>query len=227
MRVKIAACMATYIPVIWLSIIANELSFVVTIQQADGKLTLLRTFRSPDQIDLGFTIVEACLATAAAPMIFEPLKKAYGDAIEYYIDGGLGNNNPVRHLLNEHRSTWSSRTVNVLISIGTGNKKPRPTGNSMLSLFKKVSEMAADASEQATDFKRFLKLHDKELYARYFRFSVGSALQDVRLDEWRMLGIICQRTRSWLRKHDSSMLHCSKVLGCLTCKIHLHVLANF
>ena len=219
--------MATYIPIMWFSIIANELSFVVTAQQAGGKLSLLRTFRTPDQIDLGFTIVEACLATAAAPLIFEPLKKSYGDTIEYYIDGGLGNNNPVRHLLNEHRSTWSSRPVNVLISIGTGNRKPRPTGNNMVSLIKKVSEMATDASEQAAAFKRFLQLHDKELYARYFRFSVGSDLQDIRLDEWRMLGIICQRTRSWLRKHNTSLIICSRRLGCLTCKIHLHVLANF
>jgi predicted acylesterase/phospholipase RssA len=61
-----------------------------------------------------FTIVEACLATSAAPLIFSPLQKDHGGSTELFIDGGLGYNNPVGLLLRESAAIQGYGTAECL-----------------------------------------------------------------------------------------------------------------
>jgi hypothetical protein len=66
-------------------------------------------------------IWEACRASSAAPLYFNPMK--IDDSL--YMDGGLGRNNPARLAWNEakwmsNRKSPHSREVRALLSIGTG-----------------------------------------------------------------------------------------------------------
>jgi predicted acylesterase/phospholipase RssA len=178
--------------------------FAIATQVADGRRILLRTFSSVTETDSGFTIVEACLATSAAPLIFAPLQKDYGGSTELFIDGGLGYNNPVRLLIQEFYSKWPNQKVGVLVSVGTGGKVPREVKGNLVSLAQKVAEMATDAAKQAEEFEQIIASQNKDLRNVYFRFDMVHRLADISLDEWRMLGIISQRTRTLMSSEDYS-----------------------
>lgn len=197
--------------------------FVVATQVADGRQVLLRTFSSMTETDSSFTIVEACLATSAAPLIFSPLQKNHGGSTELFIDGGLGYNNPIRLLLRESYSKWPDRKIDVLVSVGTGGKVPREVKGNLVSLAQKVAEMATDAAKQAEEFEQTIASQNKDL-RHYFRFDAGYFLAEIPLDEWKMLGKISQRTRTWISMEAPSyrlegcanllVPHSIKTLGC-------------
>ncbi|KFY98961.1 hypothetical protein V500_01509 [Pseudogymnoascus sp. VKM F-4518 (FW-2643)] len=188
--------------------------FVVAAQQSNGRPTVLRTYPVPHEPSRDFTIVEACLATSAAPFIFSPLKKGPKGGEECFIDGGLGSNNPVSIVLQECRSLWPVREIKCLVSVGTGGRVPREVKNNLVSVVKKVAEMITDASKQAGEFEVNIRLTEPKVYAAYFRLDVGEAMNGVGLDEWRMLGAISQRTRTWISSQHDPIERCAVRMGC-------------
>lgn len=183
-------------------------------QTGDGKKVVLRSYHHPTETDQCFTIVEACLATSAAPFIFAPLQKGENGMAETFIDGGLGFNNPIYMVLNESHDIFPDQNINVLVSVGTGAKTPRRVGSNLASLAKKVAEMATDATREAEDFSFFVASRDPGLRDAYFRFDVNDGLSTIPLQEWRMLAIISQKTRTWLSKLSSKnkLEQCARLL---------------
>ena len=191
----------------------NSCRFVVATQCSNGRPTILRTYLVPHEVPSDFTIVEACLATSAAPFIFSPLSKGPEGRKECYIDGGLGNNNPVSIVLHECRSMWPSRDINCLVSVGTGGRVPKEVKNNLVSVVKKVAEMITDAAKQASEFETNIRLTEPKVYSVYFRLDVAEAMNGIGLDEWRMLGAISQRTRSWILTKHNRLKRCAVRLG--------------
>lgn len=121
--------------------------------------------------------------------------------VELYVDGGLGYNNPVSLLLLDARDIFPKRRIEALVSLGTGVKQASQVDNKLLSLARKVAEMATDATQQAENFRNFLWSTDKDLYRAYFRFDTSGEISHIPLQEWRMLAAISQRTRAWLSSY--------------------------
>ena len=102
----------------------------------------------------------------------------------------VGLQHPVYLILKESHDIFPDQKINALVSVGTGAKTPRSAGSNLVSLAKKVAEMATDASREAEDFSSFLAALDPHLHDVYFRFDANSALSTIPLQEWRMLAII-------------------------------------
>jgi hypothetical protein len=113
-----------------------------------------------------------------------------------YIDGGLGNNNPVSIVLEESRLIWPEHAINSLTSVGTGARVAAEVKQNLLSVAKKVAEMIVDADNEARRFEDNIRLTEPSTHSVYFRLDAGESMGGIRLDEWRMLGAIGQRTRS-------------------------------
>lgn len=69
------------------------------------------------------TLVEAIVATSAAPGFFPPC----GDGDDFLADGGCAFNNPALVALHECAAIFPSRRIGVLVSLGCGT--PRPDKN--------------------------------------------------------------------------------------------------
>jgi predicted acylesterase/phospholipase RssA len=85
----------------------------------------LRLFRTPHAapVDADVTLVDACMASAAAPILFAPVSHMGGDrrAGELLCDGGLGAGNPLSIALREALAAADAHAAIHLLSIGTGS----------------------------------------------------------------------------------------------------------
>ncbi|KAH6876729.1 acyl transferase/acyl hydrolase/lysophospholipase, partial [Thelonectria olida] len=187
--------------------------FVVATQQSNGRRVILRNYPIPYEASRDMTIVEACLATSAAPFVFAPLTAGPEGCRETYIDGGLGNNNPVAIVLQESRLLWPRQSVKSLVSIGTGARVPTEVKQNLMSLAKKVAEMIVDAANEARDFESNIRLTEPSIHSVYFRLDVAESMARIGLAEWRMLGAIAQRTRSWIFENHDLLNRCVVTLG--------------
>ena len=97
--------------------------FVCTKFQKTNTITRLRNYTLPSSADRRVTIVEAALATSAAPTYFSPMAI---DGMEY-VDGVIGANNPAVEVEEEASDVWCEQDGNLkplvkcFISIGTGH----------------------------------------------------------------------------------------------------------
>lgn len=154
------------------------------------------------------------MATSAAPLIFAPLSKDRDGMVELFVDGGLGYNNPVNLLLLDACNNFPNRKIKALVSLGTGVKQASQVENTLLSLARKVAEMATDATQEAEHFRSFLRSTDIDLYRAYFRFDPSGEISHIPLQEWRMLAAISQRTRAWLSSspYGDEAARCAELL---------------
>lgn len=128
-------------------------------------------------------IWEACRATSAAPFFF---KQMLIDGC-WYIDGGVGDNNPSTHAWNEARllntSNNSSNKVAALISIGTGMTEPNTKFGGLLGLVKYARKAITETETSHKTTRDYAQLAN----AQYFRFDVrpirGDGLSKIKLDE--------------------------------------------
>ncbi|KAF8532066.1 acyl transferase/acyl hydrolase/lysophospholipase, partial [Trichophaea hybrida] len=98
--------------------------FVVSIDKEkvtrpDGA-TLFRSYEAPNDPFGSVSIVEAARATSAAPTYFKPIQIKTSTENKSFVDGGLGHNNPVLHLIKEAKMAYPQADIGCLISIGTG-----------------------------------------------------------------------------------------------------------
>lgn len=134
-------------------------------------------------------ILQVARATSAAPTYFEPSKT--GDL--EYLDGGLGANNPCEELYDEVRrmNNNSNKCVRVILSIGTGkNNKAARFGDrgiwQYLNIINWAKKWATDSQEAHL---RMLKTQEREKFS-YFRLNVEEGLDEMKLDEWRVRGLV-------------------------------------
>ncbi|KAF8244380.1 FabD/lysophospholipase-like protein [Wilcoxina mikolae CBS 423.85] len=98
--------------------------FVVAIDKEKASLpegvTLFRSYHVPDDKFSNVSIVEAARATSAAPTFFKPMRISTSTETKHFVDGGLGHNNPVLHVIEEAERIYPLAEIGCIISIGTG-----------------------------------------------------------------------------------------------------------
>ncbi|KAI9660360.1 MAG: hypothetical protein M1821_009710 [Bathelium mastoideum] len=142
-------------------------------------------------------IWEAARATSAASSFFDPIQ--IGAPSQTFLDGAVGQNNPVTVLWDEARRIWPpapgqtmESTVECLVSIGTGVPSPEPFGESLKQVYNTLKRTATETENTAGQFVR----DHGELVRQdgYYRFNVTHGLGDVGLEEADRAGVIAAAT---------------------------------
>ncbi|KAF3766651.1 hypothetical protein M406DRAFT_76171 [Cryphonectria parasitica EP155] len=152
-------------------------------------------------------IWEAARATSAAPHLFkrvtigEPLRQ------QHFVDGALGCNNPIRHVLSEAlREFMGSQEVGCILSIGTGMRltagfQPLKGYQRVLpkDLVQAIARMVTDCDEVADQMTEQFRNYGR----MYHRFNAGYELGAIGLNECSRLGEVEAHTRAYLRQKNS------------------------
>lgn len=205
----------------------RSFSFVCTFDKnaLGGTPVLLRTYRTASAA-VDCTIWEAARATSAAPTFFPPIAFLSQPGV-YYIDAGIGCNNPTQTLLNEARLYSRLRRTPLtfptcLLSIGTGQKDLIQLQEATpifwfkdrvgLSIATALANIATDCEKTHDAIER--ACIDSGTTDRYFRFNVVKGLQKVVLDEWNKAAEIKSSTDAYLRSSqvDEELLGCADIL---------------
>lgn len=178
--------------------------FVCTRFQKTNATTRLRSYRTPTHTSLNPTILEAALATSAAPTYFSPTSISSS----HFIDGALGANNPCLELEEEATDLWCEETghlqplVKCFVSIGTGNPGVRSVSDKGWKYF--VETLAKEASEtEATNQKWLGRWRDAVEKGRAFRFNVDHGLEGVGLAEWKEGDLLESTAATYLGKRGT------------------------
>lgn len=176
------------------------------------------------------TIVQAALATCAAPAFFERVQIG----TRFFVDGGLGANNPTPKVWEEAQTIWDDDRgqldgiLSCILSIGTGNqgKKelPEKLGRTIVD---SVVSMATETEKTALNFgNSHRNLHPQSGLQRYFRFNVEQGLQGVGLAEYKEEGTIEEATEQYMsdQQRQYSVRTCAKTLAEKNCMTHSLVL---
>jgi len=191
--------------------------FVVAVQTSDCRPIRITNYPPVGRRPEKFTILQAVRATSAASSIFEPLIMETDGIRESFCDGALGYNNPINEVIAECNDLWPVRDIGCLVSIGTGRKKTTKVGRTLSSVAKACAAIATDGDETAHKFLNDISQHRRDLVDVYFRFTVQSGLEDRTLDETRELGLIKQRTQSYVREEKrEDVRRCADVLKTAT-----------
>lgn len=130
----------------------------------------------------------------------------------------MGHNNPAELAILEAQQVWGNREVGLLLSIGSGTSAPPRFGQSILGYRTKINA-AVFVAGLITDCEnihhRILRDPRFQKDQNYFRFSVDN-LGDVKLDEWKELGLLNARTSSYMTEKPDileSKTRCVDVLA--------------
>jgi patatin-like phospholipase/acyl hydrolase len=154
------------------------------------------------------TILEAALATTAAPTYFSSA------AIEgsNFVDGAIGANNPVEE---EAADIWCEATGNIkplvkcFVSIGTGHPGNRSVSDKGLKHL--VQTLQKEATETEGTNQQFeARWREYMMSGRCFRFNVSNGLEDVTLAEYKQHELIRQATETYLEKRETMV----RVVAC-------------
>jgi predicted acylesterase/phospholipase RssA len=187
-----------------MSNVISTASFVCTRFQKTNTTTRLRSYRIPVVSDLNPTIVEAALATSAAPTYFSDV------AIQgsKFVDGAIGANNPAVEVEEEASDLWCEETGNLqplvkcFISVGTGHPGIRAVSDKGLKHF--LETLQKEATETESTNEQFLgRWRDHVEKGRCFRFNVDHGLDHVRLAEFEEQPLIRDATLAYLRKRGT------------------------
>jgi hypothetical protein len=181
----------------------NENRFVCANFQKMNTVTRLRSYPTPDGSEFRPTILEAALATTAAPTYFSEVK-IRGTS---FVDGAIGANNPAGQVESEARELWCEDgeflqpLVKCFISIGTGHKGSTSVSDKGLKhLIKALESQALQTDITHQDFLEKWRRHGDA--NRYFRFNVDYGLEKVTLAEYKEENQIMAATVSYMQRHD-------------------------
>ncbi|QRV95644.1 kinesin light chain [Ceratobasidium sp. AG-Ba] len=140
-------------------------------------------------------------ATMAHPEMFKPIGIGPANLQQLFVDGGLGCNNPTKHVLAEVKETVPDCQVSTVVSIGTGHpdtirlsKRSWIMGFVPTDILDLTKRMAFDAEQVAEEMdSRF-----RRMKGVYFRFNVAQGVQTVRLSEWEKLRQVAADTQAYM-----------------------------
>jgi hypothetical protein len=174
----------------------------------------LRSYSPANGNDFDPTIVEAALATTAAPTYFS-------DAIiqgSRFVDGAIGANNPVIQVEEEAADLWCEETGNVkplikcFISMGTGHPGIRSVSEKGLkSLVETLQKVATETEATNQQFEGRWREHINGPVPRFFRFNVTNGLENVRLAEFDEEDLIRVATLTYMQERNTI----GKVTACV------------
>jgi hypothetical protein len=177
--------------------------FVCAMMQKVSVVTRLRSYRVPEGNDQDPTILEAALATSAAPTYFSKVK-IEGSS---FVDGALGANNPTEQLEDEANDILCSRKndlttrVACLLSIGTGRMDLNSVSDR--GIVRLVEALKKEATEtERTHASVLRRWHTPGQESRYFRFNVEQGLNEVKLAEFNKRDAIQAGAFAYLLRHD-------------------------
>lgn len=178
--------------------------FVCAKFQKTNTTTRLRSYRIPAVSGVSPTILEAALATSAAPTYFSDI------AIEgsKFVDGALGANNPALEVEEEASDLWCEETGNLqplvkcFVSVGTGHPGIRSVSDKGLKHL--IETLRKEATETESTNQKFLsRWRDYVEKSRCFRFNVDHGLDNVRLAEFEEQDLIRAATSTYLQKRGT------------------------
>jgi hypothetical protein len=173
-------------------------SFVCTRFQKTNTTTRLRSYRIPSGSVFAPTILEAALATTAAPTYFSTTS-IDGSG---FVDGALGANNPVLNVEEEAADLWCEATgdlkplVKAFISIGTGRPGIRSVSDKGLRHL--VETLQREATETEGTNQLWESRWREGMAARCFRFNVAHGLDKVSLAEFEQRDLLRTATLAYL-----------------------------
>lgn len=177
--------------------------FVCAMMQKVGIVTRLRSYRVPEGNDQDPTILQAALATSAAPTYFSKVK-IEGST---YIDAALGSNNPTEQLEDEANDILCNRKndlttrVACFLSIGTGRMDLDSVSDR--GIVRLVEALKREATEtERTHASVLRRWHTPGQESRYFRFNVEQGLNEVKLAEFNKRDAIQAGAFAYLLRHD-------------------------
>jgi predicted acylesterase/phospholipase RssA len=143
-------------------------------------------------------IWQACRATSAATTFFEPI--AIGPFDEEFVDGALGENNPIYMLWDQARVVWGEeelqRNLSCLVSLGTGMPSLMPVRDDALGIWATLKSLATETERTAQRFHNHHSRLDDE--GRYYRFNVDRGLEDIGLEKSKKKNKIAAATGYYL-----------------------------
>ena len=170
-----------------------------------GIPVLFRTYPVPKNESFDCTIWEAARATSAAPTIFKSIEIGESGLRQFYINGGVGLNNPTMQVLTEAELIFPGRDAACIISIGTGRPKvtsiPKPGLWQQFvptDVIKAMIKIATDC--ETTSQAMALRFRDCPDF--YFRFNVEQGMQDIELAHWDRLHKVAAHTQQYLKLQE-------------------------
>ncbi len=190
--------------------------------KANALTVPLRSYRSPrgdgEHLLQSATIWQAGRATAAASTFFDPV--AIGPHGDEFVDGATGANNPIYQLWVEAQDMWGQDLLSgsgsgngggggaslfedrmrCVVSVGTGVPATLEYGAHFIGRLQTLKRVATDTEATAELFGRDRRRLQEQ--GRYFRFSVGRGLEDVRLEQAHRMGDIAAATTRYVAAQD-------------------------
>ncbi|KAJ7888007.1 hypothetical protein B0H13DRAFT_2277447 [Mycena leptocephala] len=182
-------------------------TFVCAMNAANMSLPVLfRTYNTTNDPAMDCTIWQAGRATSAAPTFFKQIRIGPPGIEEAFIDGGMGQNNPIAALLLEAQVMFPYHHIACIISLGTGQphtiKIPKPSLLKRLfplDIIEAIKGIATDCEKQ----HQLSAHHFDPVPHVYFRFNVERGMQDIQLNQWERLGDVAANTRQYLLSHPT------------------------
>jgi predicted acylesterase/phospholipase RssA len=168
-------------------------------------VTRLRNYQTPSS-GRGFdpTILEAALATSAAPTYFSDIDIRGSK----FVDGAIGANNPTAVLEEEAADLWCEDTGNLqplvkcFVSVGTGHAGVRSVSDKGFKHLIKTLEKEATQTEN-TNQQFEARWRNHMATGRCFRFNVGHGLENVRIAEYKQQDLIQAATSNYLTERGT------------------------
>jgi predicted acylesterase/phospholipase RssA len=153
------------------------------------------------------TIWEALCASMAHPELFKSIEIGDAPMQESFVDGALGCNNAIRHVLAEAKALFPGGHPSSVLSIGAGHARtiqvPGPSPfqrflpTNVLAVMKEIATHSGRvAQEMAERFQGTTNV--------YFRFNIDQGLQNVKLSDWEQLSEVSAHARAYMRKAEPS-----------------------
>ncbi|KAF2147987.1 hypothetical protein K461DRAFT_67241 [Myriangium duriaei CBS 260.36] len=174
------------------------LSEVAKLDHSTKAIVRVSDYPSSDELPIYATTRQACLATAATTMLFDPVTVGH----RLFTGGEPRANNPVEEVEDQATNIWCADTrdlatrVGCFVSIGTGNPGISGIGSAANDFLRNT--LLGLATEMECTEKRFIARWAKHYCTqRYFRFNVHQGLQGLGLDEFNRLGDVEAATHNF------------------------------
>lgn len=154
------------------------------------------------------TVLDAGLATSAAPLYFRPMRIQNS----HYVDGGIGFNNPIKSLQGQQRDGLhiSRFDSECYVSIGTGLPTQTQRGGVrnwwrrailVVSAAQLAAEAVVDSEFEHNRFQLWIDARkaDNPKPISYYRFNCDENLGSIELDKYKMMPLISDITGRYVR----------------------------